>query len=193
MELILSFCGVNKVNDYGLNRKHYFIMASTKLKGKPVETAGALPQVGMAAPDFSLTGTDLLERSLSEYKGRRVLLNVFPSLDTDVCAATVRRFNQEAANMGNASVLCISKDLPFAHQRFCTTEGILNVVNLSALRDDKFGMDYGLRMTTGPLAGLLARAVIVLDEDGIVKYHQLVDEVSEEPDYEAALQAMNRD
>jgi len=166
-------------------------MASITLKGNPIETSGNLPATGTAAPAFTLTGTDLSDRSLHDFKGQKVLLNIFPSLDTSVCATSVRRFNQEAAGVPGAAVLCISRDLPFAHQRFCSTEGIDKVVNLSEMKDNQFGQDYGVRIQTGPLAGVLARAVVVLDEEGKVVYQELVPEITQEPDYDAALHALN--
>lgn len=161
-------------------------MATTKLGGNPVATSGDLPAVGTKAPDFSLTRTDLVDVSLADYAGKKVILNIFPSVDTDVCAASVRKFNSEAANIRGTVVLCVSKDLPFAHKRFCGAEGIENVVSLSALRSE-FGKSYGVLLTDGPLAGLFARSIVVLDESGKVIYNQLVPEIKQEPDYEKAL------
>lgn len=162
-------------------------MATITLKGNPIHTAGNLPEVGAKAPDFKLKKTDLSEATLADYKGKRVVLNIFPSLDTAVCAASVRKFNAEAEKLDNTAVLCISLDLPFAHSRFCTTEGLDNVVSLSELHDRSFGEDYGVRIVDGPMAGLLSRAVVVVDENGKVLHSQQVPEIVEEPDYEAAL------
>ena len=149
-----------------------------------------MPETGSQAPGFKLTGTGLSDHDLSAFSGKKLVLNVFPSLDTAVCAASVRKFNEIAAAQSDAMVLCISRDLPFAHQRFCTTEGIENVTSLSEFRDMKFGEDYGLRIIDGPLAGLLARAVLVLDKEGKVIHKELVNEITQEPDYEAALAAL---
>lgn len=165
-------------------------MATTKLGGNPVSMSGDLPAVGTKAPDFSLTTVDLADVSLSTYAGKKVILNIFPSVDTAVCAASVRKFNSEAANMGGTVVLCISRDLPFAHKRFCGAEGIENVVSLSSLRGSDFGKDYGVLLTDGPLAGLFARSIVVLDGNGKVTYNQLVPEIKEEPNYDAALAAV---
>lgn len=162
-------------------------MAQTALKGNPVQLSGELPAVGAPAPGFTLTAADLSEKSLDDYRGRRVVLNIFPSLDTDVCAASVRRFNEEASKHPDATVLCISADLPFAQARFCGAEGIERVETLSSFRNPGFADAYGVRMTDGPLAGLLARAVVVLDEAGEVVHTELVPEIVQEPDYEAAL------
>jgi len=165
-------------------------MAQVKLKGNPVQTSGELPAVGSMAPDFKLTGTDLGDMSLEQFKGKRVVLNMFMSVDTGPCAASVRRFNTELAGRANIVVLCISRDLPFAHARFCEAEGIEGVVPLSDMRDRSFGNDYGNELKNGPLAGLLARSVVILDEEGKVAYTQQVEEISEEPDYEQALAAL---
>ncbi len=162
-------------------------MAKITIQGNLIHTNGELPSPGHAAPDFVLTGRDLADIHLKDFRGRKVILSIFPSLDTSVCAASVRRFNKEAASLENTVVLAVSRDLPFAHERFCSSEGIENVVNLSEMRDYVFGDRYGLRMTEGPLKGLLARAVIVIDEEGTVKYSQLVPEISTEPDYEDVL------
>lgn len=166
-------------------------MTQVTLKGNPVKTIGELPAVGSQAPDFKLTGTDLVDVSLDQYKGKKVVLNIFMSVDTGPCSASVRRFNKELADRENAVVLCISRDLPFAHARFCEAEGIEGVVPLSELRDRAFGKDYGVELEDGPLAGLLARSVVVLDENGKVVYTQQVAEISEEPDYEKALAALS--
>lgn len=162
-------------------------MATTKLKGNPVSTSGELPKQGTAAPIFSLTGTDLSSISLTNYKGKKLILNIFPSIDTDVCAASVRYFNKAASETENSTVICISKDLPFAQARFCGAEGLDNVVMGSLMKSDQFGLDYGVRITDGPLEGLLARSIVVIDESGKVIYNQLVPEITEEPDYTKAL------
>ena len=166
-------------------------MAKITFKGNlEVNTNGTLPAVGAEAPDFKGVKSDLSELSLKELKGKNVVINVFPSLDTAVCAASVRRFNKEAASLPNTVVLAVSKDLPFAHGRFCTTEGIENVIPLSDFRFSDFDESYGLRMADGPLAGLLARAVVVIGKDGKVAYTELVPEITQEPDYEKALAAV---
>ena len=164
-------------------------MATTAFKQNPVRTAGELPASGTPAPAFELVGTDLSSVTLSGLAGRRVVLNVFPSVDTGVCAASVRRFNEIAAGLENTTVVCVSKDLPFALGRFCGAEGIENVVAASAFRSS-FGEDFGLTQTEGPLAGLLARAVVVIDTDGSVLYTQLVPEITTEPDYDDAVAAL---
>lgn len=163
-------------------------MAQITLKGNPVHTAGELPAVGAPAPDFTLTGTDLGAVTSAQFSGKPLLLNIFPSVDTPVCAASVRKFNERAAAQG-LSVVCVSKDLPFALSRFCGAEGIENVTSASAFRDS-FGEDYGITITDGPMAGLLGRAVVVVGADGTVAYTQLVGEIAEEPDYDAALAAL---
>ncbi|MGC9472002.1 MAG: thiol peroxidase [Bacteroidales bacterium] len=165
-------------------------MATITLKGNPVHTSGNLPEKGQKAPDFSLVRSDLSELRLSELKGKRIILNIFPSLDTDVCAASVRKFNEKAAGLNNTMVLAISKDLPFAMGRFCSTEGIDRVITLSAFRNQFFGKEYGVEITDGPFTGLLARSVLVLDEQGKVIHSQLVPEIAQEPDYEAALSVL---
>ncbi len=162
-------------------------MASITFKGNKVETQGNLPKTGTKAPEFSLTKADLSETKLSDYKGKKVVLNIFPSIDTGVCAASVRRFNAEAGKLNNTAVLCISRDLPFAASRFCGAEGLSNVITVSELRDDNFSKVYGVRMISGPLAGLLSRAVVVIDESGTVIYTEQVPEIAQEPDYEKAL------
>ncbi len=166
-------------------------MAEITLKGNKINTVGSLPAVGSSAPDFVLTGKDLSDVKLSDLSGKKVILNIFPSLDTEVCAASVRRFNAEANKVDNTVVVCASLDLPFAHGRFCTTEGLDNVVSASELRDRSFGDAYGVRIADGPLAGLLSRAVVVVDEGGKVVYTEQVPEIVEEPNYEAALQALS--
>ncbi|GAA1917045.1 thiol peroxidase [Arthrobacter gandavensis] len=164
-------------------------MATTAFKENPVRTTGELPAEGTSAPAFSLVGTDLSEVSSETFAGRRVVLNIFPSVDTGVCAASVRRFNEIAAGLENTAVVCVSKDLPFALGRFCGAEGIENVVAASAFRSS-FGEDFGLTQAEGPLQGLLARAVVVLDADGSVLHTQLVPEITTEPDYDAAVAAL---
>jgi len=165
-------------------------MSKVTLKGNPVSTIGDLPVVGSKAPEFSLVGTNLADVKNTDFTGKRVVLNIFPSLDTATCAASVRRFNVEASKLQDAAVVCISKDLPFAHGRFCTTEGIENVVSASEFRSNAFGKNYGVMITDGPLQGLMARAVVVLDKDGTVIHSQLVPEITEEPDYELALNSL---
>lgn len=165
-------------------------MSKVTLKGNPVSTIGELPVVGLKAPEFSLVGTNLADVKNTDFPGKRLVLNIFPSLDTATCAASVRRFNVEASKLQDATVVCISKDLPFAHGRFCTTEGIENVVSASEFRSNTFGKSYGVMITDGPLQGLLARAVVVLDKDGTVLHSQLVPEITEEPDYESALNSL---
>ncbi|WP_250505125.1 thiol peroxidase [Bowdeniella massiliensis] len=165
-------------------------MATTAFKGDPVQTSGELPAVGSPAPAFEVVGTDLQSITLSDFAGKRVVLNIFPSVDTGVCAASVRTFNERAAGLDNAVVLCVSADLPFALGRFCGAEGIDNVVTGSTFRSS-FAKDYGVEQVDGPLAGLCARAVVVVDENGIVRYTNLSKEIGEEPDYDAALAALN--
>ncbi len=165
-------------------------MAKITLKGNPVNTKGSLPAKGSKAPAFKLVKTDLSELSLDELKGKNVVLNIFPSLDTDVCAASVRQFNAAAAKLENTVVVCISKDLPFAAKRFCTTEGLDQVVAASDFRDGSFGNDYEVVIVDGPLAGLHSRAVLVLDGEGKVVYTEQVPEITQEPDYDAAMQAI---
>jgi thioredoxin-dependent peroxiredoxin len=165
-------------------------MASITLKGNPVSTVGELPAVGATAPAFSAVKTDLSVCSLADLAGKKVVLNIFPSIDTGVCAASTRRFNEEASSLENAVVVCVSVDLPFALGRFCGAEGLENVVPVSVFRNAEFGKDYGVLITDGPLAGLLSRAVVVIDEAGKVVYGQQVPEITEEPNYEAALEAL---
>ena len=162
-------------------------MANITFKGSPVQTSGELPDKGASAPDFTLVKSDLSEAKLSDFKGKNVVLNIFPSLDTGTCAASVRRFNKEAASLDNTVVLGISADLPFAAGRFCSAEGIENVITLSTFRDNDFGKDYGLVMNNGPLKGLLARAVVVIDSEGKVLHTELVPEIAQEPDYQSAI------
>ncbi|KRE30100.1 thiol peroxidase [Mycobacterium sp. Soil538] len=163
-------------------------MAQITLRGNPINTVGELPAVGSPAPGFSLTGTDLGAVGDDQFRGRPLLLNIFPSVDTPVCAASVRTFNERAAELG-VSVLCVSKDLPFAQKRFCSADGIEHVTTASAFRDS-FGDDYGVTITDGPMAGLLARAVVVVGADGTVSYTELVPEIGQEPDYQAAISAL---
>ncbi|TJY61050.1 thiol peroxidase [Sinimarinibacterium sp. CAU 1509] len=166
-------------------------MANITLRGNPVQTNGELPAVGADVPGFRLVGADLKDVSLHDFDGKRKVLNIFPSIDTPTCATSVRQFNQRASQMNNAMVLCISADLPFAQQRFCGAEGLSNVVMLSLMRGRRFAEDYGVLIETGPLAGLTARAVVVLDENDKVIYRELVPEIGAEPDYDAALGALN--
>lgn len=151
-----------------------------------------MPQVGVIAPDFTAVKASLAEAKLEEYRGKKVVLNIFPSIDTGVCAASVRRFNKVASEMADTAVLCISKDLPFAQARFCGAEGLANVETLSAFRGDSFEKGYGLLMTDGSLQGLLARAVVVIDKDGKVVYTELVDDITHEPDYDRAIAALQQ-
>lgn len=165
-------------------------MSRTSFKGQPVELAGEFIQVGDLAPDFHLTKSDLTGFYLKNLKGKNVVLNIFPSLDTSVCATSVRKFNEIAGQMPNTVVLAISKDLPFAHARFCTTEGINNVITLSDFRYSDFGENYGVLMEEGPLYGLFARAVVVINPEGKVVYTELVPEIGTEPNYEAVLKVL---
>ncbi|MCA8942546.1 MAG: thiol peroxidase [Planctomycetes bacterium] len=165
-------------------------MAKITFKGNPVATIGDLPQVGAQAPAFTLTKNDLSDVDNAALSGKNVILNIFPSIDTGVCATSVRRFNQEAAELPNTVVLCVSKDLPFAQKRFCGAEGIDKVMTASWFRGLDFGQDYGVTMADGPLAGLFARAVVVLDANGKVAYTELVPEIAQEPDYARAIAAV---
>lgn len=165
-------------------------MASITLKGNPIHTIGTLPKAGEKAPEFELTKTDLSTVKLEDFKGSRLVLNIFPSIDTGTCAQSVRQFNKEAAELDNTIVLCISKDLPFAQARFCGAEGIDNVEMLSDFRDGNFGKSYHLDFSDGPLQPLHSRAVLVLDESGKVLYNEQVSEITEEPNYKAALEAL---
>jgi len=162
-------------------------MAQVTLKGNPVQVNGQLPQAGTAAPAFSLVGDGLADKSLKDFAGKRKVLNIFPSVDTPTCATSVRTFNEQASKLGNTVVLCVSADLPFAQARFCGAEGLADVQNLSTLRGREFLENYGVAIADGPLAGLAARAVVVLDENDKVLYSELVKEIAEEPNYEAAL------
>ena len=162
-------------------------MASITLGGNPIHTSGSLPQVGTMAPEFQLVNSDLAIVSLADYKGSKVVLNIFPSIDTGTCATSVRTFNAKASTLANTKVLCISRDLPFAQKRFCGAEGLENVENLSDFKDGSFGKSYGLEITDSVLAGLHSRVVIVLDENGVVTYSEQVPEIANEPNYENAL------
>ncbi|MGD1946916.1 MAG: thiol peroxidase [Croceivirga sp.] len=165
-------------------------MAIVTLKGNEIETLGNLPTIGSQAPNFTLTKNDLSSTSLTDYKGQKVVLNIFPSIDTGTCAQSVRQFNQEASELENTKVLCVSKDLPFAQARFCGAEGIDQVETLSDFRDGSFGRAYNVEFTNGPLLGLHSRAVVVLDGNGVVKYAEQVPEIVDEPNYKAALEAL---
>ena len=165
-------------------------MAQITLGGNPVHTMGELPDVGEKAPDSTLVKDDLSRVSLSDFKGSKLVLNIFPSVDTSVCAQSVREFNQRSADKENTKVLCISRDLPFAQKRFCAAEGLENVMTLSDFESGDFGKAYQLEMTEGPFAGLHSRVVIVLDEEGKVVYTEQVGEIGDEPDYESALAAI---
>ncbi len=162
-------------------------MSEITLKGKVVNTLGSLPKVGSKAPNFTLTAADLSRKNLSDFYGKKVVLNVFPSIDTDTCAASVREFNKRIAKIENTIVLCVSKDLPFAQSRFCGAEGIKDVIMLSDFANGNFGKDYGLEFIDGPLAHLHSRAVIVIDEQGNVVYTEQVSETVSEPDYMSVL------
>lgn len=162
-------------------------MASITLGGNPIHTSGDLPQKGSKATDFNLIKTDLSAATLADFSGKRVVMNIFPSIDTGTCAQSVRTFNEQASKLENTTVLCISRDLPFAQKRFCGAEGLENVINLSDFKTGEFGKNYGLEITDGPLAGLHSRAVIVLDENGTVIHAEQVGEIADEPNYEAAL------
>lgn len=165
-------------------------MATITLGGNPVHTSGELPKKGDQAKDFKLVKDDLSEVSLSDFKGKNVILNIFPSIDTPTCATSVRQFNQKASELADTVVLCISKDLPFAQKRFCGAEGLDNVVCLSDFRDGSFGENYGLTIKEGKLNGLHSRAVVVLDKEGNVSYSEQVAEIANEPDYQSALAAL---
>ena len=168
-------------------------MAKILLKGQQIETIGELPAVNSIAPDFTLTKTDLSDVSLNSFRGKRIILNIFPSIDTNVCAASARRFNEAANKLDNTVVMCISADLPFAHNRFCEAEGLKNIIPLSVFRAGNFGKDYGVTIKTSPLAGLLSRAIVIIDEKGKVIYTEQVPEIAQEPDYNAALKAVTKE
>jgi thioredoxin-dependent peroxiredoxin len=166
-------------------------MAQVTLKGNPVQVGGTLPATGSQAPAFTLVGGNLADTSLKDFAGKRKVLNIFPSIDTPTCATSVRTFNAKAGSLENTVVLCISADLPFAQARFCGAEGLENVKTLSTLRGREFHDAYGVSLQDGPLAGLTARAVVVLDENDTVLHTELVSEIADEPDYEAALGSLN--
>jgi thioredoxin-dependent peroxiredoxin len=166
-------------------------MSRITFKGSPIDTVGSLPAPGSLAPDFALTAVDLSDKELKDFAGKKKILNIVPSLDTSVCATSARRFDQEIGKRDNAVLLNVSADLPFAQARFCKTEGLANIVTLSQMRDRDFGKAYGVEMSSGPLKGLLARAVVVLDSSNAVVYTQLVEEIGQEPDYNAALRAVD--
>ncbi len=165
-------------------------MAKITLGGNPIETQGELPAVGSDAPDFQLSAADLSLKGLKDYAGEKLVLNIFPSVDTNVCAASVRHFNEKAAQLEGVRVLNISRDLPFAMKRFCGAEGLNDVENLSEFRNNSFSDAYQVRITTGPMAGLLSRAVVVVDENGKISHTEQVPEIGQEPNYEAALAAL---
>lgn len=165
-------------------------METVYFKGNACHTGGRMPSAGDKAPEFSVVGPELKELHISDFPGKKIVLNIFPSLDTPVCATSVRKFNEKAADKKDAIVLCVSMDLPFAAQRFCTVENIKNVIPASAFRSPEFAKEYGVELVDGPLKGLLARAVVIIDENGKVIYRQLVDEITSEPDYEAALKML---
>jgi len=167
-------------------------MATVTLRGNPTHTIGDLPKVGARAPDFKLVAGDLKDTSLKNFAGKRKILNISPSLDTSVCATSARKFNEQAGKLPDTVVLLITSDLPFAAKRFCTAEGLQNVVPLSMMRSRDFAKDYGVLITDGPMAGICARAVVVLDEKDQVVYNQLVAEITQEPDYEKALAAARK-
>lgn len=189
---VSSFCFFNEAISI---QKTIFVenkynMATITLKGNPINTSGSLPQVGTQAKDFKLIGSDLSVKSLIDFSGKQLILNIFPSIDTGTCAASVRNFNKEAASLKNTKVLCISRDLPFAQKRFCGAEGIENVVMLSDFNTGSFGKDYGLEITDGPLQGLHSRCVVVIDQSGKVSYTEQVAETTNEPNYQAALTSL---
>lgn len=165
-------------------------MAKITLKGNPINTNGELPTVGSSAKDFELVAGDLSTKSLSDFSGKNIILNIFPSVDTGTCATSVRSFNKTAADLADTVVLCISRDLPFAQARFCGAEGIENVVMLSDFRTGQFGQDYGLNFVDGPLNGLNSRCVVIIDKEGKISYTEQVSEIVDEPNYEAALTSL---
>ena len=166
-------------------------MANITLGGNPIQTSGELPKVGSKAPDFKLTATDLSDKSLSDLQGSRLVLNVFPSIDTGTCAQSVRTFNKEASGLDNTKVLCISKDLPFAMARFCGAEGLEDVINLSDYKSGEFGENYGLTIANSVLETLLSRCIVVIDTDGTILHTEQVGEIADEPNYEAAMNALS--
>ncbi|EOD77437.1 thiol peroxidase [Grimontia sp. AD028] len=165
-------------------------MSQILFQGQPIPLNGSLPQAGSEAPSFVLTAGDLSDLTLDTFRGNKVVLNIFPSIDTPTCANSVRKFNEKAASLGNTKVVCISADLPFAASRFCELEGLENVQHASTFRSPSFIEDYGLAIAEGPLRGLSARAVVVLNEGGVVKHVELVNELADEPDYDSALAAL---
>jgi len=166
-------------------------MTQITLKDNPINTNGSLPAVGTQAPEFLLTKTDLSDVTAEDLRGKRVILNIFPSIDTEVCAASVRFFNAKANTLDNTTVLCVSDDLPFAQKRFCGAEGLSNVISASELRNRDFGDKYGVRIIDGPLAGVMSRAIVIIDAAGKVIYTEQVPEITQEPNYDAALAALN--
>jgi thiol peroxidase len=165
-------------------------MATITLGGNPIHTNGELPKIGSKALTFTLVKTDLSNASLTDFAGSRIVLNIFPSIDTGTCATSVRKFNEKASGLTNTKVICISRDLPFAQKRFCGAEGLENVINLSDFKEGSFGKNYGLEITDGPLAGLHSRVIIVIDENGSILYTEQVSEIANEPNYEAALSVL---
>lgn len=165
-------------------------MAAITLGGNPINTNGELPQIGTKAIDFQLVNTDLSEANLRDFLGTKLVLNIFPSIDTGTCATSVRKFNEKASQLQNTKVLCISRDLPFAQKRFCGAEGLENVINLSDFNTGKFGKDYGLEIIEGVLSGLHSRVIIVIDETGTIIHTEQVNEIANEPNYDAALQLL---
>lgn len=165
-------------------------MATISLKGNQIETIGNLPKIGSKAPNFSLTAGDLSYKTLADYEGKKIIFNIFPSIDTSTCATSVRTFNKKAAELQNTTVICVSRDLPFAQSRFCGAEGIDNVQVLSDFATGNFGKNYGLEITTGPLAHLHSRAIVIVDEQGNVIYTEQVADIVDEPNYDAALKAI---
>jgi len=165
-------------------------MAEITLGGNPIHTLGELPAVGTKAPDFSLTANDLSVKRLTDFSGKKVILNIFPSLDTSTCATSVRTFNEEASSLNNTVVICVSRDLPFAQSRFCGAEGLKNVITLSDFANGSFGKDYALEITDGPMAYLHSRAIVVIDENGTISYTEQVGEIADEPNYEAAISSL---
>lgn len=166
-------------------------MSEVTLRGNPIQVVGDFPQPGQQAKPFRLVNGDLADIELSAYAGKRKVLNIFPSVDTPICATSVRKFNSQASSLQNTVVLCISADLPFAQKRFCGAEGLDNVVNLSTMRGSEFLVDYGVAIANGPLAGIAARAVVVLDEQDKVLYSELVSEIGSEPNYDAAIASLS--
>lgn len=165
-------------------------MAAITLGGNPIHTSGELPKVGSKLADFKLVQNDLSIADLSTFGGKKLVLNIFPSIDTGTCATSVRKFNESASNLANTTVLCISRDLPFAQKRFCGAEGLQNVVNLSDFQEGTFGKNNGLNIVDGPLTGLHSRAIIVVDQNGVITHTEQVGEIANEPNYEAALAAL---